>query len=333
MRAAAAATLRTLPRAALAIPAPVRRWLIAGIASVIVIWALYSFWFRDSSFVKISHVKISGLHTDDAGRISQALTAAARDMSTLHVRQGALMAAVANYTAVKDVVATPHFPHGLTIKVIQERPVALLQANGSRVLLAADGSVLRGIRAAGLVPSIRTNSTAPARTLTDPVALTQLHVAAAAPPALSRRIASIGRGKTRGIVVRLKSGPQIIFGDDTRVDAKWAAAAGVLADPTSKGASYVDVRLPERPVAGGLSTSSLAPLGVPSATSIVAPSTQGTATQTGTSSQGATGATGPNGTTGPNGSAGSTSGTQTQGTPTQTTPSQGGGAAGTNPQP
>ena len=50
----------------------------------------------------------------------------------------------------------------------------------------------------------------------------------------------------------LKAGPELYFGDADRVTAKWAAAARVLADASSKGATYVDVRLPERPVAGGV---------------------------------------------------------------------------------
>lgn len=332
MKAAAAATLRTLPRAALAIPVRVRRWLIFGITALVVLWSLYTFWFKHSSFVKVEHVTVKGLTTNDADRIRQALTSAARDMSTLDVNQAALLSAVASYTAVKDVEATAHFPHGLTIRVIQERPVALLQTGGSHVLLAADGSVLKGIRARAPLPAIRTRSAAPTRTLTDPLALSELHVAAAAPPALARRIASIGSGKTRGIVVRLRNGPQLIFGDDTRVDAKWAAAAGVLADSAAKGASYVDVRLPERPVAGGLATSSLAPLGSAS-TSSTALSGQSATTQTGTATQGATGATGPSGTTTPNQALQPSGGAQTQGTQAQTTPTQGGGVAGTNPQP
>ena len=38
----------------------------------------------------------------------------------------------------------------------------------------------------------------------------------------------------------------------TACAAKWAAAARVLADRSSSGATYVDLRLPERPAAGGL---------------------------------------------------------------------------------
>ncbi len=322
MRAAAAAGLRTIPRAALAIPAPVRRPLLIGLAALLALWSLYSFWFKDSSLVRIEHVKITGLDTRDAARIEHALTSAAHDMTTLHVRRDQLLSAVAGYTAVKDVQVTPHFPHSLTIRVIQERPVAWLQVNGGRVMVAADGSVLRGLRSPFPLPAIRSRGSVPQTKLADPLALTELDVAAAAPRPLARRVASVGMGATRGLVVKLRRGPQIIFGDATRIDAKWAAAAAVLADSRAKGATYVDVRLPERPVAGGLASESLAPLDTASAAAAAA-GAQATAAQL----PAAAGTTGPAaGTTGP------ATGATTPSTSVQSG-TTGAGAVAANPQP
>ena len=48
----------------------------------------------------------------------------------------------------------------------------------------------------------------------------------------------------------LRGGLLAYFGDATLPHAKWLSLARVLADPSSAGASYVDVRLPERPAAG-----------------------------------------------------------------------------------
>ncbi len=48
----------------------------------------------------------------------------------------------------------------------------------------------------------------------------------------------------------MRNGLLVYFGDDRRPHAKWLSLARVLADPSSAGASYVDVRLPERPAAG-----------------------------------------------------------------------------------
>ncbi len=66
--------------------------------------------------------------------------------------------------------------------------------------------------------------------------------------------------KEDGLVVTLHEGPELIFGDATHMDAKWVAATRVLADPEAEGASYVDVRLPGRPAAGGLPAATVTPV-------------------------------------------------------------------------
>ena len=50
--------------------------------------------------------------------------------------------------------------------------------------------------------------------------------------------------------VALRDGPLVYFGDDTQLAAKWRSAIRALADPTSAGASYIDVTDPNRPAAG-----------------------------------------------------------------------------------
>jgi cell division protein FtsQ len=60
-----------------------------------------------------------------------------------------------------------------------------------------------------------------------------------------------------GLTVTMRNGLSIYFGDGTRPHAKWLSAARVLADPSSAGATYVDVRLPERPAAGTPAASGL----------------------------------------------------------------------------
>ncbi|MDP9346145.1 MAG: hypothetical protein M3P44_10545, partial [Actinomycetota bacterium] len=56
----------------------------------------------------------------------------------------------------------------------------------------------------------------------------------------------------RGLTVRLADGPALYFGAGNRLAAKWTAVVRVLQDRSSAGATYLDVRLPERAAAGGL---------------------------------------------------------------------------------
>ncbi len=105
--------------------------------------------------------------------------------------------------------------------------------------------------------------------VTDPQTLRALLVAGAAPAGMAQRIERLSEGAEQGIAFELRDGPEIIFGDADLVDEKWTAAARVLADPDAAGATYIDVRLPERPVAGGLPVETIEP--VAPAGDVVAP--------------------------------------------------------------
>ncbi len=79
--------------------------------------------------------------------------------------------------------------------------------------------------------------------------LESLSVLGAAPPLLARLAQRAYEGP-RGLTVAMKNGLLVYFGDSSRPHAKWLSLARVLADKSSAGALYVDVRLPERPAAG-----------------------------------------------------------------------------------
>ena len=50
----------------------------------------------------------------------------------------------------------------------------------------------------------------------------------------------------------LHDGPDLIFGSDGDAGAKWIAAARVLAESSSAGATYLDLRVPKLVAAGGV---------------------------------------------------------------------------------
>jgi len=256
----AVATLRFLPRATLALPPPVRRALAIALAAGAILALGYFLWLRDSSLVAVEWVEITGLTTKDAPRIRAALTAAAEDMTTLHVREDRLEFAVSGYPVVASVRASADFPHRLRIRVIEDRPVAKLVVDGSAsVAVAADGTVLRGLRLDRSLPILRTDAPPRGERVTEARAARAVRAVATASGPLRRRIERLGEERSRGLVAKLRRGPEVVLGSGARLEAKWAAAARVLADPAARGASYVDVRLPDRPVAGGLGAQTIAP--------------------------------------------------------------------------
>jgi cell division protein FtsQ len=206
-------------------------------------------WLRDSSLVAVRQVGITGVSGPDAARIRMALTLSARNMTTLDVRLGQLRTAVAPYPVVKNLTVSTQFPHGLRIRVSEQLPVGALVAGGRAVAAAGDGTLLRDIGTASL-PAIPVDSLPAGSQVTDPVALDALALLADTPPRLLSRIGQVTDVPPHGLVVALRSGPSLYFGDDSDLNAKWAAAAAVLGDPSSAGATYIDVTDPARPAAG-----------------------------------------------------------------------------------
>jgi cell division protein FtsQ len=235
-----------------------RRAAVAGVG-LLMLWALYTFWLRDLPLAGIDRVTITGLTTAEAPEVRRALTGAARDMTTLHVREDDLERSVSGYSAVAELEVDADFPSTLRIRVVEHRPVAVLVAGGRRAPVGGDGALLRGLPASEAVPVIRYPGALPKERLPDGAVLRAVRAAAAAPAPLRRRLESVRETRERGLVARLRRGPEIVFGDARRLSVKWAVAARVLAHPDARGASYVDVRLPDRPAVGGLPAESAEP--------------------------------------------------------------------------
>jgi cell division protein FtsQ len=209
---------------------------------------------RDSSLVRVERVAVSGASGPEAPRVRAALIAAAKEMTTLHVRTDALREAVQSFPTVKDIRVQRHLLHGLRVIVVGRPAVAAVSSAGGRVAVAADGTLLRGAQIPGDVPSLKVAAPPAGPRLADPRAQSALALVAAAPAAMRAHVARAYLGRD-GLEAALRDGPAVIAGDGRRLRAKWIAAARVLGDPGAKGARYVDVRVPERAVAGGLPAS------------------------------------------------------------------------------
>jgi cell division protein FtsQ len=207
-------------------------------------------WLRSSPWVAVERVDITGVQGVDAGPIEAALKGAAMRESTLDANTAALRAAVAPFRVVRAVSVKTSFPHGMSIAVSEQLPVAALSEGGAHTAVAANGVVLgpsllssslAAIAAPGLPPRGGRVQNATVRA--------ELAVLGAAPPVLLGWVEKVFEGK-EGLTVEMHGGLELYFGDATRPRAKWLAAARVLADSASAGAVYVDVRAPERPASG-----------------------------------------------------------------------------------
>jgi cell division protein FtsQ len=228
-----------LPRAAV--------WALALIALLIAGFV----WLRDSQLVAVKRVTVTGLSGPEASRVTAQLENAARDMTTLHVRSDQLRSVVAPYPVVKDLRVSSDFPHGLKITIIENTPVAVVEAGGEKTPVAGDGRLLRGA-AERQLPTVPVSVVPSGDHVVDPVARQAVVALAAAPAALRNRVLRASSTKHGGLTLILQDGPDLRFGGADRLAAKWAAASAVLADRNAAGATYLDLRYPERPAAGGL---------------------------------------------------------------------------------
>jgi cell division protein FtsQ len=203
---------------------------------------------RNSPLVSVRHVHIAGVQGVDARAIERALRGAAKGMSTMDVNRGALSAAVATYPQVREVHASTSFPHSMRITVTEQLPVATLLVGSERTAVAADGVVLGPAFASANLPVIR-SSEFPSRRVSEAQINSYLAILGAAPAPLGKLLSRVFTS-AKGITVQTRSGMLIYFGDATRAHAKWLSFARVLIAQGSTGASYIDVRLPERPAAG-----------------------------------------------------------------------------------
>jgi cell division protein FtsQ len=236
-------------------------------AAGLLLAAGYQFWLRDSSLVAVERVMVTGLSTSDAERVRVALGSTGRSMTTLNVDHEALERAVAAFPAVRELEVATDFPHGLSIHVVEHVPAALAVGDGGRVPVAGDGTILHGLPVPANLPTIDAEGAIGGDHLRAPTALAAAAIAGGAPAALRGRIAEVGEDGESGQVVELRDGPELIFGDASRVADKWAAAARVLADLEASGASYIDVRIPGRPAVGGLPAETIVPVAPAGATS------------------------------------------------------------------
>jgi cell division protein FtsQ len=220
--------------------------LAAGLA------AGYFGWLRDSSLVAVREVEITGLAGPEAQEATAALTAAAKEMTTLNVDSEQLAAAVEGFPTVAGLRADAGFPNTLAILVEERPPVLVARSGGEGVPVAGDGTLLRGVELAEgseELPAIDLRELPAERLAGEPLAMAL--VLGAAPQPLRELVEDVSYTDENGVEVVLRGQIPVRFGTGARAADKWAAAAAVLADPRLKELSYVDVRVPERPAVGG----------------------------------------------------------------------------------
>ncbi|WP_320671498.1 cell division protein FtsQ/DivIB [Patulibacter defluvii] len=317
----------------LSAPGPSRRmaWTVA-LAALGLVAAIYLL-LRLTGLSAVQNVTVVGVQGPNAPELRRAIERAASGQSTLGFDEASVRRAVAGDASITGVEVETRFPHGVQVQVHQRLAVGAIAQGSGRVAVSADGRLLPDWPA-GQLPVIQGGRANGERLLSSQ--REAVAILGVAPAPILARVARVEHLTT----VRLVDGPALLFRDDHRLRAKWAAAAAVLADPSSAGATWIDLRVPEQPVAGrgpvptlpkantkapdlrqGAGDDALRELEQPAAGGVVA--SRGAADQT--ASGAGTGA----GTTAGGGAASGATGAT--GTGTAETPTSGGATAATGP--
>ena len=224
--------------------------LLAGFALLAAGLASYGV-ARETPLFAIHDIEVVGAPADVRERVRAALeplegeSLVGLDVSELDRRIAAL----------PDVVGVTHdraFPNTLRVVVLPERPLVVLRRGPESWLVSARARVVRPLTK-GALPALprlwvpRGVDVAAGDTIGDTAALRAIHVIALGAPALPPiRTVRIERAEA---TVVLRNGIEVRLGRDHDVLLKVAVAAEVLTR-TEPSTTYVDVAVPDRPVAG-----------------------------------------------------------------------------------
>jgi cell division protein FtsQ len=155
--------------------------------------------------------------------------------------------------SVAGVSVDRAFPHTLRIKIAAERAVAVARRGHSSWLVTGSGKVTREIETGSNrnLPRLwltRGVPVTPGGTLPASYTPATRALAAALQEKLPRRVKAI-RATGGTLVLVLRRGPEIRLGEATDLALKAAVATEVFRLVASD-ATYIDVSVPERPVAG-----------------------------------------------------------------------------------
>jgi cell division protein FtsQ len=206
---------------------------------------------RHSSFFDVRHVEVTGAPPHVARQVERVLRpdvgTSLLDLDASRVR-GRLLA----LPTVRSVRLDRAFPNTLRVAVVPERPVAVLRQGAAAWLVSARGRVLRSMerRARRGLPRIWLGRAIRVETgrMVEGDARAAVAAAAIAGRRLPARVAT-ARARPDELTLVLRSGVELRLGEPSDVRLKLRVLARVL-PLVEAGTAYVDVSLPERPVAG-----------------------------------------------------------------------------------
>ena len=201
-----------------------------------------------SAMLDVDRVTVTGASHLSAAEVRDA-AAVDPGVPLAFVNTGSAAARVERLAWVEDATVSRNWPGTLRVDVKERRPVAFIRS-GDGVLLIADGGSVLG--EADAPPQGAVEITGVRRMPAPGDVLVPAGAAGAVaelPDSLAARVAAIDLGAA-GVSAILIFGPEIRLGTLDDLEAKGAAAEAVLDRLGDEAVAYIDVSVPDAPVAG-----------------------------------------------------------------------------------
>jgi cell division protein FtsQ len=217
------------------------------VIAAVVIAAGVAFLAVDSPILDVDHVRVRGVEQLTADEV-RAAAGVHRHDALLFLDTGAIARRVERLPWVEHASVSRQWPGTVRISVTEYQPIAWAHDGNAVVLFAANGRAIARVRSAPAgATEVRGVRRLPAdgEVLSPPDAT---NVVTQLPPDLARRVAAIDVGGN-GLGLVLAQGGEIRLGNAAGIDAKAAAALGVLQSNTVGACfRYLDVSTPDTPV-------------------------------------------------------------------------------------
>lgn len=236
--------------------APSGRSLLVGIALLLVAGGLYGL-ARETSLFAVDAIRVEGAQPTLASEVRRELRRY-DGRSLVGVDTGAVEQRVAGLPAVRSASVDRSFPHTLRVRVVPEVPVAVLRRGVDSFLVSERGRVIAPIQRGGRaeLPRIWLPATTDIELGSflggQDGGLAARSLAAFVGSGFPGRVTFV-RALDGQITLGLRGGLEIRLGAPVDLRLKIAIVRGILptlAPPAAGGPDYLDVAVPERPVAG-----------------------------------------------------------------------------------
>ncbi len=229
-----------------------------AVAAALALAIAGSYWLaRSTSVFAVTSIEVTGAPPRIAAQARAAL-GSERGTSLLSLDGSEIVDRLRALPTIRAATYDRSFPHMLRLRIEPEVAVAVLRRGGESWLAAADGRVIAAVPrgAAPGVPRIWLGSSKTVllgETLADPAgALASRALASFRGAGLNERVSFVKADGGR-LVAGLRAGLEIRFGSPVDLPLKLAIARDILpqlAPPSAGGPRYLDVTVPERPIAG-----------------------------------------------------------------------------------